>query len=182
MCRCGEAFPHPTQLMEHIKIVHLKLEDYICTECGSAFPSQSDLNDHLKINHTDLKCDKENTISLESSHVKVELEDQCSESDKTKEKLEPSKDPLFCEECGRGPFSRSSSLNKHAQDFHGKELRVRRKNDAKTMYDEYRDSEPKKCKCGRKFGRNNQLEMHIKSVHLQIRDCKCDECGSAFRS
>ena len=181
VCRCGKAFPHPTQLMEHIKRVHLQLEDYICTECGSAFPCQSDLNDHLKINHTDPKHEEENPISLESAHVKVELDDRCSESDKTKEKLDPSKVPLYCEECGGGPFSRSSSLNKHAKDFHGKELRVRRKNDAKTMYDEYRDSEPKKCKCGRSFGRNEQLEKHIKSVHLKIRDCICDECGSAFR-
>ena len=180
VCRCGKAYPRPIQLMEHIKSVHLQLKDYMCKECGSAVSSQSTLNVHLRRDHSNLEYDNENDIALKPLHVKLELNDQCSERADNKEKLDPPEVPLYsCEECGCG-YGRKSSLNRHTRDIHGKKL-TRRKN-SKTVYDEYKDNEPNKCKCGKAFGRLEHLEKHIKSVHLKIRDCICDECGSAFTS
>ena len=237
VCRCGKAFPLPIQLMEHIKSVHLQLEDFVCQECGDTFSTQNTLNVHIGSDHANLEYD-ENTASLKPElkleenssdteeeldspkamkpldvkleledecserdcteekldspkalkplDVKLELEDQSSERDVTKEKIDSHKDPLIsCEECGV-VFSRSSSLLKHSRNIHGKELSRGQKYWSRKPillprgYDEYKDSEPNKCKCGKTFGRSEHLKQHIKSVHLKLRDCICDQCGDAF--
>ena len=89
----------------------------------------------------------------------------------------------FCDQC---PYTATAKpkLKEHMKEAHNEHMRAYTKTD-----DQMKSQDLVKaiCEvCGKDFGPfkkgKYRLKTHVKGVHLQIRDHKCDECGSFLSS
>ena len=164
------------------------------------------LND-VKIPHelkTELKCEPDLLRPSSSLKIKMEVDDAIAETPSIKsdsndsengtiEKLnKQAKKKYPCHKCNK-KFGLKSSLVKHIQNHEGVfktcqycELTFESKHLKKHVRDRHKpkrgiNTELNECeKCDKKFKSRQNLRIHIKTTHDQIKDAMCSACGKAF--
>ena len=149
-------------LKQHIKVVHEKIKQYLCTQCGKCFVTTSQLNFHVKKVH-----------EKDLNEVKISICKICQKEFESKHELNNHKlvvhegiKPIICPEYPMG-FARRINLIQHIRFVHT-EKNLTRKFDCE--------------KCGSKFRTKGVLKTHIMNVHENqgLRPYACPHCEKAY--
>lgn len=181
---CGESFTVKSKFVYHCKWKHAN-EKLPCGQCNKVFVNEGSLKAHGKVHEEDrvLTCDHcgrefANKVSLvghiASAHKIGDGEYKCIECDKIFYNSSKFKQHMKLRHTDRSRFqcdqceyscSTKQEMNRHAIIHTGDEAKV--------------ISCPQ---CDSRFKTKDLLRGHIKKVHLQIRNHKCEICGKAFYS
>ena len=180
---CSDSsFGTKQHLNRHIKSVHEKQKDYICTSCGKSFSQAPHLKTHIHTVHEgnrDYKC-----IPCEKSFS------QAYNLRKHIDKNHEGQKYYKCDSCGES-FSQAGDLKKHNNTIHQGKKDYKCKTCAKSfstsqnlkvhIYAIHNGCKDYKCEsCGKTFSRASNLKTHIHTVHHGHRDYKCDTCDRSF--
>ncbi|XP_046399212.1 zinc finger protein 59-like isoform X3 [Ischnura elegans] len=150
---CEECFPYRVVLKKHMTEIHGVKNSFICNLCFNGFTSMNDIGLHHSLVHT--KADKAYSCS------------KCKKSYTMKKhfithlRVCQLKAILFpCKLCGKH-FTTKTNLHNHSI-FHSGEKKF-----ACPM-------------CPKHFWMSSDRNIHIRSVHLNIRPYECGICGKRF--
>ena len=160
--KCDSRFYTSALLYAHRQIKHPS-GYHACSKCGKEFPNSHGLKSHIKNVHEDVGCfvcDICGKVFTKKSVIK------------NHEKIHsipdiPGAFPCKITGCNK-VFGKKLSRDKHSRNpyAHGKER-------------------PKiyKCKfCSKQFSEKPAVVFHEKSIHLNVKDFKCDKCDFASAS
>ncbi|KAL7037037.1 hypothetical protein ACKWTF_009045 [Chironomus riparius] len=166
---CGKTFVFKSKYTRHFRTVHIELKESNeiigCQYCMKQFDQRTALKDHIRYKHEvyDFKCDKcgklftlKNKLSkhFKESHLKG------SKLRKQRIKKEPKEVQCFpCVVCGKICASKTF-------------LKVHEKSHIKIRPEDYYYCDM----CGNKFRAKNPLELHIKTRHILKLRYTCDKC------
>lgn len=176
---CGRVFSSDTYLKEHIRTIHLAIEQHPCDLCGKKFRSKNYLKVHMRIHAVDNKYEckdcgeKFKTWNLRAIHIRNKHSDEtpfvckiCNKGFKFSSRLtvhlriHKGEKPFACQECPKA-FVSTSSLKAH-NFVHTGEKRYN-------------------CPiCKKKFSRSHLFRKHM-IIHTKRRKYVCDVCGSSFK-
>ena len=181
----------------------LKVNIIACINCDKIFKSDADFYTHAKAckpNRENLQicpfCRRKlrNGSSVEHLYIHVKkfhsTESESVPFKKIEEEFALMKQRVQCEKCGNH-FASRHSLENHMRSLHVNETFTCTICDSTFNSKRYlhqhkiiHNIEPTiPCEyCGQVYRKEARLTMHIKRVHLQIRNFGCDICGKRFKS
>lgn len=153
---CGKIYKSKSGLSDHIKVNHLKSQNYDCPECGEKFDTKYNKKYHIQKFHTDIrfKCQICSYSGVTASLLKKHMRRHTGEA-------RPRTHVCKYESCGKS-FIFPIHLREHEAHAHlGKRLF--------------------KCdSCDKSYTTSKCLEFHYKTKHIGKRRHACPNCPAAF--
>ena len=180
--QCGKSFAKPSQLRDH-QVVHSEDRYFICDKCGKSYKEKGELTRHKQI-HEDVIVDCEfcdlkfvgqylYSRHLRRKHQSTHTCKDCGRTFGHKSlfdihvRTHSGERPFVCELCGAS-YPIQGSLTHHMKASHSNWHKERKKE--------------KQCdRCQRCFYTNHSLNFHIRTVHENIKDFHCSECGNSYK-
>jgi KRAB domain-containing zinc finger protein len=180
--QCDKSFVKPCHLRDH-QIVHSEERYFICDKCGKSYKEKGELTRHKQI-HEDVIVDCEFCELkfvgqyLYSRHLRRKHQSTytCNDCGKTygykytfdmHMRTHSGERPYVCELCGAS-YPIQGSLTHHLKASHSNWHKERKKE--------------KQCdQCQRFFYTTHSLNLHIKTVHENVKDYHCAECGNSYK-
>lgn len=180
--QCASTFKSRMALKRHMHLTHGDGEIYQCNQCDNKYYRMDSLVNHKKFVHDDHSS--QNVRSLDSKldvgNVLDENESQDSLAKRT------------CDKCGK-VFQSERVMRRHISESHDKikdhccdqcsKTFARRSYLFRHIYNEHSDgdTDPMPCKvCGRICEGSSKLASHMRHVHKQRQNARCDVCGRTY--
>jgi KRAB domain-containing zinc finger protein len=194
--QCSYTSSFRNNVEKHMRSVHRKERNYLCSECGSQFSEQKSLTYHLekmRIIHEDgstvFRCAKFTKIpSRAGEHVhKDEVSNiyLCQICDYTSQSLTDTKRHIqrihlgekrfICNTCNRG-FSSQPEVGRHLARDHNDTSFLGDSVDISTLKPETYTCQ----QCTYESPSRINVERHFSVVHLKERNYQCTECGQRY--
>ena len=181
--QCDQEFPLSTALKNHMIQVHTTERNFKCSKCDRFFKTSHAANAHERMSHFDGNgppCPQCGKIFKANYLLKTRLETVHATN------------KFYCEECGKG-FALERYLNDHIERVHQEipmltcpfedcETKAKGERNLKIHIKRNHIKKVKKTKnficayCPKSFHTNNTKKRHEKTMHLNQRDLKCDQC------
>ena len=151
---------HSLETVElHVQAVHLKLEQFSCTECQTAFTDKNMLSKHVQANRV---ITEDKTIQM-----------LCSERKNMEEDIALPAKVYKCIACNEELYS-NDDMSQHLSLVHN-EINVH------VSKLKYLQLQPYQCKdCPYKSKHTWKFRKHVKSVHLKQKQFLCTQCGKEY--
>ena len=151
---------HSLETVElHVQAVHLKLEEFSCTECHTAFTDKDLLSKHIQANRF---ITEDQTIQM-----------LCSERKNIEEDIALPAKVYKCITCDQELYS-NDDMSQHLSLVHN-EINVH------VGKLKYLQLQPYQCKdCPYKSKHTWKFRKHVKSVHLKQKQFLCTQCGKEY--
>ena len=166
-------FANIKDLKVHIKQEHPE-KDKSCIGCGQNCDTRGNLIKHIQVHETG-SFEARNLYSCEDCHQKFLSEYVMLTH---KRNIHSLCETLSCEICGK-EFKNSKFLSNHLER-HTKEDIDGLQPDEEEFCCELPIPEKENIPCGKIFKLKCNLERHIKTSHMQIKQHQCNDCGKKF--
>lgn len=181
---CSKEFFDQSALKAH-KVVHFDVKPYKCDQCDESFKQLTSLNCHKTNKHLS-ESEREKKDTFVCSY--------CGQVCKTKSSLQEhtmihtGEFNFECDVCKK-PFRRNSHMKKHLRlhtgekpykcDICPKEFRISQQ---LLKHKKTHGAEKKyNCTiCGMTTAYKDNLDIHVRSVHMKIKKHICEYCGEAY--
>ena len=151
--QCGKEFTQKRHVETHKREVHEGIKDYKCEQCGQAFGERKNLKRHKRAVHEgikDFKCNECHYGSTKKIYLLRHM--RSAHNDGTIEVYQ-------CDLCDDDTFEKKK-MNIHRKEVHNK-------------------TNDHICECGFSTTYKENLRRHKRTVHLDIKDFRCNKCDFA---